>query len=58
MFERSKIAERLWAQALMCEEAARLYSCEQIAADLERLAQDCREVAFALMRDEPLVYRH
>ena len=30
MFERSKIAERLWAQAIMCEEAARLY---RLAAD-------------------------
>ena len=58
MFERSKIAERLWAQAVMCEEAARLYSSEQIAADLARLAQDCREVAFAVMRDEPAVHRH
>ena len=58
MFERSKIAERLWAQAAMCEEAARLYSREHIAADLERLAQHCREVAFVVMRDEPIVHRH
>jgi hypothetical protein len=58
MFERSKIAERLWAQAVMCDEAARLYSHERIAADLERLAQDCREVAFAVMRDEPVVHLH
>ena len=58
MFERTKIAERLWAQAVMCEEAARLYACEQIAADLEHLAQHCREVAFAVMRDAPIVHRH
>ena len=58
MFERSKIAQRLWAQAVMCEEAARLYSHEQIATDLERLAQDRREVAFAVMVDEPIVRMH
>ncbi len=55
MFERFKIAERLWAQAAMCEEAARLYSHEQIGADLERLAEECRQVAFAAMRDQPIV---
>ena len=58
MFERSKIAERLWAQAIMCEEAARLYTHEQIGADLERLADDCRRVAFAAMRDQPIARAH
>ena len=58
MFERSKIAERLWAQAVMCEEAAHLYTCERIAADLERLAQHCREIAFAVMRDDAIIHWH
>lgn len=51
MFERTKIAERLWAQAVMCEEAARLYCDGEIAFQLERLAQECREVAFIVLRD-------
>ena len=51
MFEKTKIAERLWAQAVMCEEAARLYCDGEIAFQLERLAQECREVAFIVLRD-------
>jgi len=42
----------------MSDEAARLYSHEQIAAGLERLAQDRRQVAFAVMRDEPITRKH
>ena len=49
MFERTKIAERLWAQAMLCEEAARLYWDDDIAKDLETLAQNCRDVAFILL---------
>jgi hypothetical protein len=58
MFERSKIAERLWAQAAMCDEAALLYSHENIASHLERLARELRQVAFAVMRDEPVIQIH
>ena len=52
MFERTKIAERLWAQAMLCEEAARLYQGDDIAKHLETLAQNCRDVAFILLREQ------
>jgi hypothetical protein len=58
MFERSKIAERLWAQAVMCDEAASLYANESFAIELERLAEHCREAAFAILREMPCLYRH
>ena len=43
MFERGKVAERLWAQVAMCEETAHLYSEDVIAHHLERLAEQCVE---------------
>ncbi len=58
MFERGKIAERLWAQAVMCEEAAHLYCDDVIALPLEGLAQYCREVAYLVLREEPAAKKH
>jgi hypothetical protein len=52
VFERSQIAERLWAHAVMCDEAASLYFNERVAGDLERLAENCREAAFTILREE------
>jgi hypothetical protein len=42
MFERTKIAERLWAQAAMCDEAAQFYPERIVATHLKRLAEYCR----------------
>jgi hypothetical protein len=58
MFERGKIAERLWAQAAMCEEVAHLHAEDVIAHRLERLAQHCRDVAFIVLREGPSVKKH
>jgi len=58
MFERHKIAERLRAHAEICDVAADLYSNEPIAADLERLAQACRQIASTVIKDDPKVWMH
>ena len=43
----SKIAERLLAHASMCQQAASLSWDEAIAAELEQLAEECRQAAIA-----------
>jgi hypothetical protein len=58
MFERTKIAERLWAQAAMCDEAAQFYPERIVATHLKRLAEYCRDVAFIMLRDEPDARKH
>jgi hypothetical protein len=58
MFERGKIAERLWARAAMCEEAAHLHAEDVIAHHLKRLAQHCRHVAFIVLREGPSAKKH
>ena len=51
MFERTKIAERLWAQAVMCEERHTYTRDEKSLPNLSASAQECREVAFVVLRD-------
>lgn len=47
MSNRSKMAERLLAHATMCQDAASLCWNEDIAFELEKLAEDCRHAAHA-----------
>jgi hypothetical protein len=47
MSDTSKIAERLLTHAAMCRQAASLCWNEEIAVELERLADDCRQAALA-----------
>jgi hypothetical protein len=47
MSDTSKMAERLLTHATMCQHAASLCWNEEIAVELERLADDCRQAALA-----------
>ena len=51
MSRRLEIAERLLAHAEVYDEAATLYLDNSIAVDLMRLAEDCREAAFAIIEE-------
>jgi hypothetical protein len=58
MFERQQIADRLVAQAEICEIAAALYSPEQVAADFTWLAEECRRIASAVIKSQPTSWKH
>jgi hypothetical protein len=51
MSDISKMAERLLMQATICRHAASLCWNEEIAIELERLADDCRQAALACQSD-------
>lgn len=48
MAELSKIAERLLAHARLCRQIAERTRNEDVAADLDRLADDCTQTAAEL----------
>jgi hypothetical protein len=56
MLYQSMVIDQLLAHSLMYEEAAQMYSDKPFADDLERLAEDCREAALAIINEMRLLF--